>query len=152
MAETNRDHHGRTGIALIVFCFISASVFPSQVKASNSSTQKANLEQILEKTSAYCERVKQIALFYVCKENISDKKNHFSRITASSGMVREARAYSIRSTETQTFIYDYQLVKRDEEIKEQRILLEENGKECRVENAELEKIKYFSQYLALSDF
>jgi hypothetical protein len=147
MVGTPRKNQGRAGLALMALCLFSLVAVPAQAQSSTLNSDKADLDQILEKTSAYCERVKQIALYYVCKEKISDKENHFSRITTASGMVREARAYSIRSTETQTFTYDYQLVKKDEEIKEQRILLEENGKERREENAELKAIKYFSQYL-----
>ncbi len=146
MTGISREIQIRIGLTLLILCLFS-KVISAHVKSTAPNEQKADLEQILEKVSVYCERVKRIALYYVCKEKISDKENHFSRIAASSGMVREARAYSIRSTETQNFVYDYQLVKKDEEIIERRILLEENGKKRREENAELEKIKYFSQYL-----
>ncbi len=142
----DREIRIKTGFVLLFLCLFSA-VITAHVKSTIPDVKEADLEKILEKTSAYCERVKRIALYYVCREKISDKENHFNRITAASGMVREARAYSLRSTETQNFVYDYQLVKKDEEIKEQRILLEENGKERREENADLKKIKYFSQYL-----
>jgi hypothetical protein len=62
-------------------------------------------------------------------------------------MVREARAFNIRRTDTQTFVYDYQLVKKEDDLRERRVLLEENGNRRNIQDAELDKIKYFSQYL-----
>ena len=111
------------------------------------TAQKVQLDKILKRTSAYCERIKQVALHYVCTEKIRDIENIFDRVTLSSGMVREARAFSVRSTKRQSFIYDYQLIKKGEELQEQRILIEENGKKRNKKNADLKKLKYYSQYL-----
>lgn len=138
------DAHGILPVLLLALFFAAAApLIPSTGKCA----EETDLNEILEKTSAYCERVKQAALYYVCQESISDKENILNRVTLSSGMVREARAFSVRRTRTQSFVYDYQLVKKEEELKEQRILLEENGKKRHKENAQLKQIKYFSRYL-----
>ncbi|MFC2142053.1 hypothetical protein ACFLR7_03870 [Acidobacteriota bacterium] len=133
-------------IFLIVSCLVPAT--PSTLGEIMAIEERpSNLEEILKKASIYCERVKQIALFYVCKEKISTKENYFDRLNTTPGFVREERVYKILRTEIKTFLYDYQLIKNAEELREQRILLEENGKKKHKENAKLNDIRYSSKYL-----
>jgi hypothetical protein len=106
------------------------------------------LKKILEETANYCEKVKGMALFYVCKEKITEKEFFYSGTTfARSATEREQRPFRLASTKEKKLLYDYQLIKKEGELKEQRILLEEDGKKMFQEDAELDRIKYVSENL-----
>jgi len=102
----------KISIALFLFHFAILSL-------SLQSTQKKEkqLEPILEKCAEYCKRLVNSVLFFVCKEKITEK---ISSSTAKS-----------------VYVYDYQLYRNRNNIKEQRILIEENGKKKHEENAPL---------------
>ncbi len=107
------------------------------------------LQKMLEGTQKYCENVKNIALHYTCTERITDKENVLRRRRgAVSGLLREKMFFEVLRVKRNTYIYDYQLIRKDDVLKEQRILLEENKKKKNKENVELSgKLKYSSQYL-----
>jgi hypothetical protein len=106
----------------------------------------------LVKTASYCEKVKKIALFYVCTEKVQDKK-YFYRKKVATTQVPLASAflwttkYELRGTKILNFTYDYQLINKEGKLEEKRALLEENGKKTHQENAELKNVKYVSKYL-----
>jgi len=52
-----------------------------------------------------------------------------------------------RRIRTKTFLYDYQLVKKGKELREKRILLEEDGEEKYEENVELRPVRYSGRYM-----
>jgi hypothetical protein len=108
---------------------------------------KMPLQDILASTGEYCERVKKIALYYICQENIIDIENFFYGVTRGSGMEREEKTFDIRRVKRRTYKYDYQLVRKGADLSEQRVMLEKNGKETRHAIADLSHLKYYSQYL-----
>lgn len=104
------------------------------------------LSRILEETRDYCESVKNMALFYICKEKVTHVKYYYSkrgleRFSLSSGKLKS------RDSRHKTFVYDYQLIKKEKELREKRILLEEDGKEKYVEDVEIRPVKYIGKYL-----
>jgi hypothetical protein len=115
-----------------------------------SQTDEAKLSKILNKTAKYCERVKSIALFYVCQEEIRDKANFYSLASVTRttiyGQEEVPLGLRIRRTRSNSYLYDYQLIKEGEDLSEQRILLKKNGRKMRKENAELE-VKSKSKYI-----
>jgi len=118
------------------------------VQGLEANDEEIGLKKILEETANYCERAKGMALFYVCKEKITEKEFFFSGTSfARSATEREQRPFRVVSTKEKKLLYDYQLIKKAGELKEQRILLEEDGKKMYQENAELDKIKYVSENL-----
>ena len=143
--------HGLTMLFLIPFIlFMAVSVFAATRATSmgmQNGTDEARLQEILRSAGNYCERVKQIALHYICEENIVDLENFFQGASHSLGMLREERALNIRRVKRQRYKYDYQLVRKGDGLSEQRILLEKNGKKKHKENADLSHLKYHSQYL-----
>jgi hypothetical protein len=119
------------------------------LKTKNSQEE---LSKILEKTGDYCEKVKKMALFYVCKEKIVKKRYFYKTETYRKKLLNvDAWEWKIRlkvkGTKKNTYTYDYQLIKKGDELKERRILLEEDGKKKLEENAELKMVKYASKYL-----
>ena len=66
---------GSVRIKPILLAISLSFLFHAHTAASlNSQNNQEKLSQILNKTADYCERVKKIALYYVCLENTKDKK------------------------------------------------------------------------------
>ena len=107
------------------------------------------LQKVLQETQRYCEKVKNIALYYVCEERIMDKEYVLrKRRGTASGLLREKRFFDVLRVKRSSYVYDYQLIHKDDEIKEQRILIEKNKKKRNEKDVELsEYMKYSSQYL-----
>lgn len=91
------------------------------------------LEAVLKKTADYCARLDQVALYFVCTEEVAEKiYNPFWRV---------------RVFAKNDYLYDYQLIRRDSDINERRILLGENGRARRIENAPLKTQRFDYKYL-----
>lgn len=116
------------------------------LRPQEGSGDQAPLQKILQSVGQYCEKVKGVALFYVCKEKIIDKEYLFEDVTGASGLLREERIFQVRRINRRTYSYDYQLIKKGDDLSEERTLLEENGKKKNMKNADLKHIKYSSQY------
>jgi len=116
-------------------------------------TDQANLNQIMKKVAEYCERVKSIALFYVCKENIKDKRK-FYRVSntlrikpyGSPEFILDLKTLRLRRTRNISYLYDYQLINKEQKLQEQRTLLKKNNRKKIIENAKLEA-RFNAKYL-----
>lgn len=129
-------------ISLIVF---SGFVFSGTCAPSETEDRKT-LDAILKKTGTYCEKVKAIALFYVCREKVADERHVFTRRNLFRFSLSDDEQIKPRRIGTKTYTYDYQLVKKGEVPKEKRSLLEEDGKEKFEENVEFRPVKYYGTY------
>ena len=98
----------------------------------NYPQDQERLDRILEKTAAYCERVKSIALFYVCVENTKDKIFYYrsSRAVKESPYgdteVVPSKTLTLSRTRNYSYKFDYQLIKKGDELEEQRIPLKKS--------------------------
>ncbi|MQY57741.1 hypothetical protein GH140_06075, partial [bacterium] len=79
------------------FIVLAGFVIPFPDSHGESNNQKT-LNRILEETGDYCERVKNMALFYVCKEKVVAVKYFYSRrdlekfsLTAGKLKARDSR-------------------------------------------------------------
>lgn len=122
----------RAFVSVIIFLVFSTHVYGQ--KASSHSSGQAELETILKKCAEYCEKLVNSALFFVCKEKITEKISSRSAPMLTD-LKPSARVYT--STVKRVYVYDYQLYRKGNDIKEERILLEENGKKKHEENASL---------------
>ncbi len=129
-------------ISLIVF---SGFVFSGTLTRSETENRKT-LDAILKKTGDYCEKVKAIALFYVCREKVADERHVFARRSLFRFSLSDDEQIKPRRIRMKTYTYDYQLVKKGEVPKEKRSLLEEDGKEKFEENVEFRPVKYYGTY------
>ncbi|MBN1273334.1 MAG: tetratricopeptide repeat protein [Candidatus Aminicenantes bacterium] len=116
-------------------------------KSEQNKLLPPELLSVLKGSGDYCERIKNIALFYVCKEKITHIQFSYGRRNLFYTTFQSARRLKIHSKKEKTFLYDYQLIKKEEELKESRILLEENGKKRHQKNAPFPPLKYNYQYL-----
>lgn len=114
------------------------------------SDGEKDLELILAKCAEYCERLSQSALFFVCQENIQEEiyqyqmrrmvvdRNRKKAVSMSQLQPRPKRF-------TKNYTYDYQLIKKGNTITENRILLQENGKEKNEKNAGLKTQRFYAE-------
>jgi hypothetical protein len=118
--------------SLAVFCALALFPFSRLLKCQS---KPVNLDELLKKTWEYCVRLDQVALYFTCTEEVSEKIYQPYRDMAWG------RGWRLDQND---FVYDYQLIHRDARITERRILLKENGKPHRVEDASLgtERINY----------
>jgi hypothetical protein len=136
-------------IILLTLCGFSWFSFPQENKIVKGQEE---LSKILEKTGDYCEKVKKMALFYVCKEKIV-KKRYLYKTEDYRKKLPDVDAWTwhkrfkLKGSKKNSYTYDYQLIKKGDELIERRILLKENGKKKLEKNAELKMVKYVSEYL-----
>ena len=133
-------------LVLVSFFTVLAGSGISYPDSSGESDSQKILYRILEETGDYCEIVKNMALFYVCKEKVVYVKYYYTKrglekFSLSSGKLKA------RDSRQKTFTYDYQLIKKEKELREKRILLEEDGKEKYEEDVEIRPVKYIGKYL-----
>jgi hypothetical protein len=87
------------------------------------------LELILKKCEEYCERLKNISLYFVCIEEIKEK------------------IYYTLGFEKNIYIYDYQLIRKGNSTDEKRILIEENGQEKNDLDAQLKTKRFQHKFI-----
>lgn len=110
--------------------------------ASQESPAQMNLNTILKKAEEYCHRLENGVYDFVCKEEISEEINYSRDIEPNSIWVGAKR-------QRNKYLYDYQLIKKRDGIKESRILLERNGRKLHEENALLETRVFRHQHVLL---
>jgi hypothetical protein len=91
------------------FFSILALSFSSSPLIPQEPTGQARLAAILERSAYYCRRLDRAALDFVCFEEVSEMAN------------RHTRHFDV-------FLYDYQFVRKKDEIQEQRNLIAIDGK------------------------
>jgi TonB family protein len=110
------------------------------------------LRKILDECSAYCQKLADAALDFICEETIKDDYYDFNlkdvhkaevdyvivRPGATGVQMKESSLYDPKRTERNKYVCDYQLIKKGGEIKERRLLLEENGQKIRDQKRSLE--------------
>ena len=127
-------------IALLAFPSLGGTPAPENQR--DIFSDQVRLQRTLLSVAGYCEKVKRIALFYVCVEKMDDKEYFFRDRTFSDIEALEERSFTVRRVVHRTATYDYQLIKKGEDIQEDRTLLEENGKKRNVKHAARILTKY----------
>lgn len=143
--------------ALIFFLFFVTSNICLLGFQKNSPQ---DLDAILKKSAEYCEKVANLVLDVVCKEKITETIYKRRWLSSAFMRAREQRHPVISSdfkyakggkTIQNEYVYDYQLIRKDREIKEQRILIEENGGRRNEKNAKL-KTRFVHEYMILGPY
>ncbi|MGD8535579.1 MAG: hypothetical protein PVF66_06980, partial [Candidatus Aminicenantes bacterium] len=136
---------------LLLFFLNSGNLYLSQKVTAEVNQTK--LKNILKKTAAYCERLKKMALYFVCHENIEEKIYFYTRrkVFVSKDLESSTPLQKVnlrqRRMKRSTYVYDYQMIKKGDKEQEKRILLKEGRKEKHVENAELKIRGYKAKFL-----
>lgn len=147
-------------------CIVAASVIiffysghTLLMSLSNTENREDVLNRVLSQTGKYCEKLKNSVLDFVCVEEIKEKidyskddpsQNHRSKMFRSmDGMMSETKRAKVSSIKTNKYLYDYQLMKKGGQTYEKRILMEENGKSRREENAQLKLETFWHKFVVL---
>lgn len=144
-----RDKDGEMKKKIIfLFLITGLTIFLKNIYAhidrNLEEDNKEKLALILEKSAEYCERLAKATLYFVCREKIQESINYYKDV-AYSDFYREGNKTVRKSRKVNTYTYDYQLVKKGDSIKENRILLEENGKKKYEKNALLKTKRFFTE-------
>lgn len=139
-------------LILLFFLLYLCLKIPAQ-NISKEEAEEKKIVEVLKKTSEYCRKLENAALDFICLEEISE------RIDLSRDMV-PSRSISLKSGSGSTIMkrvetiknnkykYDYQLIRKANEIIENRILLEENFQKKFKKNANLQtEIFTFNKFL-----
>jgi hypothetical protein len=165
----NTIRRWRVTVSCTILTTIGIFIF-SPIQGSPRSEEPAQLSDILKNCAEYCDRLAGAALHFICLEKINEKvsgeKSEISPSFSRDGRVPPKTEVETRvlkpSTHTSTprtftrrprpsrtvkntYVYDYQLIREGKKIEERRILLEENGKKMKEENAELKSKRFFSK-------
>jgi hypothetical protein len=107
----------------------------------NSQIQEnqKRLTAILSKARSYCQRLERAALDFVCQEEVSERYDATRETTQDLLVPGQKTGYvgtqpiQMESPvkATNRFLYDYQFVRKNQQTKEKRDLLEVNGKKSR---------------------
>lgn len=132
---------GQIIFLLLILSFTTLD-YASDRFPSHNLQRKSKQEQVaevLKKAGNYCERLEQIALHFVCGEEIREII-YSGPWPAQGGKPWKRQA--------KKFIYDYQLIRKDK-IEESRILIKENGKTLHLEDAPLKTERFYYKYVVL---
>lgn len=139
----------------LFFCAILC--YPGHTQEQRQGTGPAELEKILKETGEYCERLKNMALDFVCEEKITEKTSEFGkRMVFRAGFnpgkdrPRDSHFFEdlkIIKTRKNSYVYDYQMIKKGDDFKEKRDLLQENGKKRKEKDVELKTLRMSSKFL-----
>jgi hypothetical protein len=118
----------------------------SQADKPEANDQE-ELDLLLIKCAEYSKKLSYSVLDFVCVEKISEEINAVRTIRrdviGSSDGIRSSVWEEMNKKNT--YIYDYQMIRKDNTIRDRRTLLRENGKKEHVENAQL-KIERFKHH------
>jgi hypothetical protein len=104
---------------------------------TSPNPEQIQLAAILNRIREYCRRLEKGAFDFVCLEEISEKID------------RSRDYYGVSRRGFHKYVYDYQLIKKEGDAKEKRILLEKNGSKTHEENAPLETEVFRHQFVLL---
>ncbi len=112
--------------------------------------ENTDLNQILENCAQYCDKLSHSALYFVCTEKVDEMIRKPQESASHSIQTSGGTTYTMYGgvqTERHTYIYDYQLVRKEGIIKESRILLKEDGKKKHEENAPLKTERFYYKHV-----
>ncbi len=134
----------------ILYLILGQPLYPQELR---ESADQAKLKKILEVAGDYCEQLKTMALNFICHENIREKTYEFEKMKLFRLGTDKPRRFlaldDLRAVKTikNSYIYDYQMIKKGDDFKEKRGLLEENGKKRNKKDIELQTLRMSAKYL-----
>jgi hypothetical protein len=148
----------RAGVVALVACLAGPAYFSARsctpaIASVRDMQDQAGLAGILSAAGDYCERLKNMALFFVCRESIREKTFEFGKtLVFKMSPDKPRRLLTLDDLKTartvrSSFLYDYQMIKSGGRFDEKRDLLEKNGKKKNERNVGLETLRMTAKYL-----
>ena len=113
----------RTALAGGILFLLAVMGLSSARQTPQVQTDQERLAAILKRSEGYCRRLDNAALDFVCLEEVTER----TRFT---------------SMEADVYLYDYQFVRKNKEMKEKRNLLAVNGKKKRIQDQPLQTVVF----------
>ncbi len=136
-------------ILLVIFLTFLSAQFFSQIENSKTGDQE-ELELILKKCEEYCERLDNVSLYFVCKEEIKEELHNLRGFGGRVVLGIQGRSEQKRlppPVEKNMYKYDYQLIRKGNSTDEQRILIGENGQEKNDLDAQLKTKRFQHEFI-----
>ena len=137
---------------LILMGFNNAFVF-TQEKSKKIQKNVTEIAEILKNTAQYCEKLEKAVLHFYCNERVTEKiersiqypegqrglKDFLEEKSENRSRIRND---SKKKTIKNVYTYDYQIIQDKTNIREQRILINENGKKIHQANPTQKTVLY----------
>ena len=105
-------------------CILVAVMFISPIlPRSQEQADSVRLAAILKKSEEYCRRLEKAALDFICLEEVKEFSRYYT-------------------PHTDIYLYDYQFIRKNEEIKERRNLIAVNGKKENIQDSSLNSVMF----------
>ena len=138
-----KNHCWRRMAGIVLVASASAGLLAGPAGSQDEAAGQ-RLAQLLAKARAYCLRLETAALDFMCFEKI-EERTYAMRLEAPDVVVPGAGGagvgYSYKPAQMpyyeNTYVYDYQFVRRGTSKTEKRVLIEENGRKKKEREAEL---------------
>lgn len=113
---------------------------------------ESEISEVLDKTADYCDRIKYVALHFVCNERVQETTYFYDRKTIYKRTDRLSQPVphtdlKLKKMEKHSWLFDYQMVKKGEEKQEKRIMLEENKKKVEAKEVKDRDLRFSSKFL-----
>jgi hypothetical protein len=145
-------------ILLALVWAITTAQFPAHSQTalpqeSQATVDQARLPDIMRTAADYCERLKNMALYFVCHETILEKTYEFGKtILFKRSADKPPRLLTLEDLKTsktvkRSYRYDYQMVKKGDRFDEKRDILEKNGKKRHDKNVQPETLRMTAKFV-----
>ncbi len=140
---------GRLAVSLLPICFSAA------IGALPPPDDAALLQGILDNAQGYCRKLNDYAYYFICREAVTEViQGKTNIIWTPPSFVHEGQAARgttmiVEDSRTRnTYLYEYQLIRKKGDNQEKRILLEKNGRRVNVPDVPLGDMRFYFQNFA----
>ena len=140
----------RTLASVFIIIMLSTQIYGQ--KANSGLTESEELKLILKKCAEYCEKLGRSVLDFICYEKVTELIISYNPRMSESGHEAMTGHEKItvmgqdsgieQSIEKNVYIYDYQLIRKENKVQERRTLIRDNGRKKNEADAPL-KTKRF---------
>lgn len=138
-------------LSILFLLLLVFTISIHHLKAYPQALNQGKLKEILTECGDYCEKLSHLVLYFVCREEITERINLSQPKALGEFSLQDPKkirkSTQFPGMDRNVYIYDYQVIRRKNEIKEQRILLEENGQEKNEQNAPLKTKRFKHVYM-----
>jgi TonB family protein len=128
----------------------STGISPDQKPQKSGAALSPEMAAILQNCTEYCRKLANSALYFICEEKVNEDiyqlgSGGYSITTNADGTTTYSPAITRRKPTKNSYVYDYQLIKKGENIEEKRTLLDENGQKQDLMSAPVKTQRFFSR-------
>jgi hypothetical protein len=117
----------------------SVRAYEKRNKTAEEKEHQALLEKVLNGSARYCDKMKNSAFHFFCKEQVTETLDFILEYRAAGGWgsIGGGRRDATQPV-SNTFVYMYQLLQEGKKINESRVLVKQNGIERNIPDSKLQ--------------